>query len=342
MSEENEGSQELTKVERGTLKARDIKIGAVGINFTNAAEVMAFANMMASAGPAVRKQFRDQPGACLAIIDDAIRFGMSPFFLARKAYLVNDEIAYEAQVLAAIIIARAPIQDRPEYEFSGEGPDLKCVVTVTTATGKIIKHASPRIAEIKPQNSPLWKSDPPQQLGYYTVRAMARRHFPDILGGIYDVEEAASARARDITPSEPGERPKSKLGEMLEAGKAAKTAEIEERLAGKPKDAPKAESPTEQAKPAEDAPAANSEAPADVPRETSTEGWSAEETDILDKLVAALAKVTTLEGLDPLGKEFGTMMKGKRKAFVEHANELVTKRREELTPKKESAARRML
>lgn len=197
-----------------TIKMRDIKIGAAGINFTNAAEVMAFAKMMASSDKAVRPEFRENPGACLAVIDDAIRFGMSPYALARKAYFVNNQLAYEAQAIAAIIIARAPIQDMPEYTYEGEGGNRVCIVTVKTVTGRVINHRSPTFARITPKNSPLWVSDPDQQQGYYTVRAMARLHFPHVLLGIYDLEEAAAARASDITP-------KPKLADFSEAARLA-------------------------------------------------------------------------------------------------------------------------
>lgn len=193
-------TEENALVERGTMKAREISVGKFGINFSNAAEVMAFAKMMATSGPAVRPVFRDNSGACLALIDDAIRFGVSPYFLARKAYFVNDQLAYEAQVIAAVVIARAPILDRPSYQFTGSGADLQCTVTVTSRSGEVISHTSPKFKDIQPKNSPLWKTDPEQQIGYYTVRAMARRHFPDVLGGVYDLEEAYAARTIDVTP----------------------------------------------------------------------------------------------------------------------------------------------
>ncbi|HCI98495.1 MAG TPA: hypothetical protein DHV74_02435, partial [Sulfitobacter sp.] len=45
------------------------------------------------------------------------------------------------------------------------------------------------------------KGDPQQQLGYYSARAWARRHFPELLLGVYtreEIEEAPSVR--DVTP----------------------------------------------------------------------------------------------------------------------------------------------
>lgn len=186
-------------------RARDIAIGKHGINFTNAAEVMDYARMMAASGFAVRKEFRNNAGACLALVDDAIRFGMSAYFLARRAYLVNDMLAYESSVFAAVIIQRGPLAKLPAYSYEGEGPDRVCTVTLYLKPGvaenDVIVHQSPPRGEIKPQNSPLWKSDPDQQQGYYTIRAAARRHFPHVLGGAVDLEEAQSAREMvDVTP----------------------------------------------------------------------------------------------------------------------------------------------
>lgn len=192
--------------ERRTMKLSSMKIGERGITFTNAAEVMAYARMMADSDKAVRPEFRGNPGACLAVIDDAIRFGMSPYALARKAYFVNGQLAYEAQAIAAIIISLAPLKDLPDYIFEGDGGQRTCTVVVTTLTGKVIEHSSPPFAKIDPKNSPLWKTDPDQQLGYYTIRAMSRRHFPHILMGVYDLEEAAAARAADVTPPKDNKR----------------------------------------------------------------------------------------------------------------------------------------
>lgn len=340
MSEtEDKTGTDMVTTERGTLKARDMKIGSAGINFTNAAEVMAFANMMSQADTAVRKQFRNNPGACLAIIDDSIRFGMSPFFLARKAYVVSGEIAYEAQAVAAIIIARAPIKDRPDYEYSGTGDAMKCKVTVETITGKRITQESPAIKDITIKNSPLWASDPQQQLGYYTVRALARRHFPDVLGGIYDVEEAQAARARDITPAQEDEpeRQKSKLGAMLEAGRiaqaqaaeAAKTAPAATESVAEPAGEETTGDPT----PEPEAASAPAPEPATAEPEPTKAAsplespWNTDEQAILDELTTALAGVSDEDGIAGIAKKLGGAMKGKRKALVTRANELVAEKR---------------
>lgn len=198
-------------------RTRDVAVGVQGIQFSNAADVMMYARMMADSGFAVRKEFRENPGACLAIVDDAMRWGLSAYFLARRAYLVNDMLAYESSVFASVIIERGPLAKLPKYTYEGEGPDRVCIVTLYTkpgmAEGDVIEHRSPKFKDIQPKNSPLWKTDPDQQQGYYTIRAAARRNFPNVLGGAVDFEEAAAAQAKDVTP-------RSTLHERLQNGGA--------------------------------------------------------------------------------------------------------------------------
>lgn len=179
--------------------ARAMQIGGVAIVPQSLQQIVEFAGLMASAGTAVRKHLRGNTGGCLQIAMQAFRWGMDPFAVASKAFEVNDQIAYEAQLIAAVIIRNAPIKGRPVYDYTGDGNSRRCKVTVSTTDGVVLSYESPAIGGITPKNSPLWKTDPDQQLGYYSVRALARRHFPDILMGVYDPEEAESMT--DVTAS---------------------------------------------------------------------------------------------------------------------------------------------
>lgn len=181
-------------------------------------ETVEFAQVMASGGVAVPKHLRLQPGACLAVIQTAMAWGMDPWLVARKTYSVNDNLAFEAQLIAAVLQARAPVKEKvwvPVY--AGEGADLTCTITVhhrdtgeeITVTsprvgprlGKDVKEPAPDYDGIWPKNSPLWRFDERQQLFYYTIRLMGRRYFSGIMNGVYDVEETYAMR--DITPKGP-------------------------------------------------------------------------------------------------------------------------------------------
>lgn len=164
----------------------------------NVEQLMELAKMMAVAQVAVPKHLRSNPGACLAIAIQASEWEMSPFAVANKSYVVNDRLSFEAQLINAVILRRAPIIGRFKVEYRGEGKTRRCKVWAKVRdpdTNEIekVEYESPEIGTIPVQNSPLWKGDPDQQLFYYSSRAMCRRHFPDVILGIYTPEELAEA-----------------------------------------------------------------------------------------------------------------------------------------------------
>ena len=179
-------------------------LGASGgaLAISNMAEAVSVAQLMAKSGIAIRKHLREQPGACLGVLMQAMRWEFDPYMVANKSYAVNDQLAYEAQLLAAVVLTRAAIVDEPDYTYDGEGPTRTCTVAFKMRSGKFLSYTTPQIGNIKTQNSPLWKSDPDQQLGYFAVRSWARRHQPHVLLGVYTVEEAQEVI--DVTPGTSG------------------------------------------------------------------------------------------------------------------------------------------
>lgn len=173
--------------------------------FSSMAEILEFAKVMSVSGIAVRAHMRNNPGVCAAICMQAQRWEMDPFMVGNKSYAVSDQIAFEAQLIAAVINSRAPIKGRLKTRFVGEGAKRKCIAFATfIGEDHPTEVESPEIGGIKPKNSPLWASDPDQQLAYYTKRLWARREAPEVLLGVYDVDEvAAPAEPRDITPERP-------------------------------------------------------------------------------------------------------------------------------------------
>lgn len=180
------------------------KVGGMSLAPQSLGEVVKFAEVMAKADIALPKHLRGNPGACMAVAMQALEWEMSPFAVASKSYSVGDRISYEAQLIAAVVNTRSPIEGRLRYEFSEEGDDLQCTVT-GIIDGQECVYISPPISQIRIKNSPLWVSDPQQQLGYYSARAWARRYVPEVMLGVYDREEAESHQgpdhAKDVTPS---------------------------------------------------------------------------------------------------------------------------------------------
>lgn len=198
------------KINPGTMQAIALSQSTGGIAFASITEVMEFSKLMSVSGIAIREHLRGNPGACVAVTMQALHWGMDPFQVASKSYEVNKQMAWEAQLIAAVILKRAPIKGRIKYEYNGEGADLRVRIwaELRDEPGEIVDYDSPRLGDIRPQNSPLWKNDPAQQLGYFGARAWCRRHFPDVLLGAYSADEMVDSdeyrgpdRARDVTPS---------------------------------------------------------------------------------------------------------------------------------------------
>ena len=200
--------EKLDKVAAGAITVSD-DVG--GIKFTDMMQVMEFAKMLSISGFAVRKHLRGEPGACLGVVIQALEWRFSPYFCANKCFVVNDQLGWEAQLLHAVILTRAPIMNQEAHvEYIGEGNDRQARVWVTLKSGGIKDYTTPKIGAINPKNSPLWKNDPDQQLFYFAARSLARRHFPHVLGGVYSKDELEDSeeftgpdKAKDVTPPKP-------------------------------------------------------------------------------------------------------------------------------------------
>lgn len=175
-----------------------------GLGFVNMGQAMEFAKLMCVSSVAVPKHLRGNPGACLAVVIQAVEWRLSPYAVANKSYSVNDRLAYESQLIQAVILQRAPLDGRFKVEYRGEGDARVCKVWAKLrGSSETVEYESPPFGKITPKNSPLWKSDPDQQHFYYSGRALCRRHFPDVLLGVYSDDEIPSGaeNARDVTPA---------------------------------------------------------------------------------------------------------------------------------------------
>jgi hypothetical protein len=184
-----------------------------GIAIKRLVDAMEVAKMMAISKQAVPSFMRGEPGLCYAAVVRAVRWGMDPFFVAEMSYLVNnkgeEKIAFMAQLINAVILARAPIKERLEHEIIGEGEAIKCRVWGTfKGESKPKEHLSKTLAELRPakneygktKGSPLWDRKPEVQMFYDTSRDWARIYCPDILAGAYSVDEFEPVEPKDVTP----------------------------------------------------------------------------------------------------------------------------------------------
>ncbi|WP_297533008.1 RecT family recombinase [Thalassolituus sp.] len=172
-------------------------------------QLYTLAQNMAEARVTVPKHLQGSVGDCMAICMQAAQWRMNPFAVAQKTHLVNGTLGYEAQLVNAVIQSSGAISGTFSYEYHGDGEELQCRVGATLAgENKITWNEWLPIWQITTKNSPLWKTNPKQQLGYLQVKNWARAFAPGAILGVYTEDELKDYAAGEKPVSQPAhERP---------------------------------------------------------------------------------------------------------------------------------------
>lgn len=164
-----------------------------------------FANLMSQGSVTVPKHLQGKPSDCLAITMQAAKWGMDPFVVAQKTHIVNGNLGYEAQLVNAVLMSSGAIRGRFHYEYHGEGLQMACRAgAIPSGEADIAWTEWLRIDQVTTKNSPLWKTNPKQQIAYLQVKNWGRLYAPGALLGVYTVDELdyapAEPQIKDITP----------------------------------------------------------------------------------------------------------------------------------------------
>ncbi len=226
--------------------------------------MMKMAEILAKGKVTVPQHLQNNVGDCMAIVLQAAQWNMDPFAVAQKTHLVSGKLGYEAQLVNAVVITRAPVTGRPQYEWFGdwsriigkfkektsqkgetyrapgwtladeEGVGIRVWMTLRGET-------DPRVLELlltqaTVRNSTLWAGDPKQQLAYLAIKRWARLYCPDVLLGVYSADELESP---DDVPPPASTEPA-----------ATATARLKSRLAQQPAPPPDMDTQTGEILPA--------------------------------------------------------------------------------------------
>ncbi len=174
-------------------------------NADSMAMLVKFADLMASASVAVPDHLKGKPADCMAIAMQSAQWGMNPYAVAQKTHIVNGKLGYEAQLVSAVIGSSKAIQGRFKYKFVGEWSNFK-VGNAASEKGLGVQCGAILAGEdeitwghviylehITIRNSPLWKTNPQQQISYLATKYWARIYTPDVILGVYTHEELEDA-----------------------------------------------------------------------------------------------------------------------------------------------------
>ncbi len=201
--------------------------------------MMRLADIMAKGRATVPEHLRGNAADCAAVVMQAIQWRMNPFAVGQKTHLVNGVLGYEAQLVNAVIQSSGVTVDRFNYDWYGPWEKIIGKTKVIQMPAKDGKKAyefrvpdysmadevglgvrvwstlkgeeMPRKLELllvqaSVRNSPLWATDPKQQLAYLAVKRWARLYAPDVILGVYTPDELEEVNRelrpmRDITPT---------------------------------------------------------------------------------------------------------------------------------------------
>lgn len=186
----------------------------------NMQEAMDLAGMMAKAG-FLAKELQN-PGGALFVIEQAMRWNMSPFAVAMETSFIQGKPMFSGKIVAAAVTSSGAITGRLTYEYSGTDDARQVVVS-----GTINRELDPRtitvaLRDARTQNK-AWTTQPDQQLAYHGSRVWARRHAPEVMLGVYSPEELEPEQPREVpnlARDEPHPRPPPPLAAAVAAAKA--------------------------------------------------------------------------------------------------------------------------
>jgi len=159
-------------------------------NDENMRRVTDMAKMMAGSKVTVPKHLQGSEGDCMAVILQAMNWGMNPFAVAQKTHIVNGILGYEAQLVNAVLQSNGHIVGLPRYEYKGEGAAMECRAgCIPSGDTGILWTEWLKSSDITTKNSPLWKTNPKQQIGYLQLKNWARAFCPGAILGVYTPDE---------------------------------------------------------------------------------------------------------------------------------------------------------
>lgn len=184
------------------------------------------AELMASGKSTIPDHLRNK-GDCMAIIMQSMQWRMNPLAVAQKTHVVSGKLGYEAQLVAAVINSSGVVRDRFRFEFFGpweriigkfeirrgdkgeyrvpgwklvDEEGVGVVVSATIKGESEPRHLELFLAQARVRNSGLWADDPKQQLCYLAQKKWARLYAPDVIMGVYSVDEFEQPEPIDMGP----------------------------------------------------------------------------------------------------------------------------------------------
>ena len=199
-------------------------------------QLTAFAELMSAASIAIPDHLAGKPADCMAIVMQSMQWGMNPYAVAQKTFFVGGKIGYEAQLISAILSSTGAIRGHFHYEYAGDWSKCTRSKEVTTTktgrngnyektervrawtdedeeglyvrVGAILKGETEitwsepvYLSSVVIRNSPLWSTNPKQQIAYLATKYWSRIYCPAAIMGFQDADDLSPRTEKVINPA---------------------------------------------------------------------------------------------------------------------------------------------
>ena len=164
--------------------------GALALLPQNQRDAMELASMMCKAGFFPKEL--QSPGACLFVVEQAMRWNMSPYAVATEISFPQGKPMFSGKLVAAAIQSSGAISGRLHYAYAGDGDGRTVTVSGTLRGETEAVSVDVRLKDARTNNQH-WAKSPDQMLAYHGARVWARRYCPEVMLGVYAPEEMDDA-----------------------------------------------------------------------------------------------------------------------------------------------------
>ena len=150
----------------------------------------------------IPRAFVGKPADCFAAIQYGRKFGLDPMHSLQNTHVISGRPSFSSQALMGIVLKYADKPPRIEYEVDPKGNTFACTVTYLRSGETYSERYS--LDDAKQAgllNNTGWKNYPKNMLTWRAAVFAARKAFPDVLAGVYTVDEMKDVQEASAAPA---------------------------------------------------------------------------------------------------------------------------------------------
>lgn len=189
--------------EKNQLKVQEDErpIGSFYTSMTNFENGQRVANMLANS-TMIPQDYRGNLPNCMLALEIASRAKMSPFMVMQNLDIIHGKPSWSSKFIIAMING-CGLYTRLRFKVEGEGNNMSCYATCKeietdeVLVGTKITMQMAHAEKWTTKTGSKWKTMPEMMIKYRAAAFFAREHCPELLMGLYTVDENETMPSKD-------------------------------------------------------------------------------------------------------------------------------------------------